>query len=96
MLGNMLEFKILKLHYNPPDVFKMGYEDVFLKVKKITFLNTLMQNLNDFLFIVEIDWLDKPDNDYVKEYRFVKDSVELKEFDVIEIGNSKIQFFTKD
>jgi len=26
----------------------------------------------------------------------LKDSIELKEFDVIEIGNSKIQFFTKD
>jgi len=48
-----------------------------LKIKKITFLNTLMQNLDDFLFIIEIDWLDKPDNDYVRKYNFVKDSVEL-------------------
>jgi len=77
MLGNMLEFKILKLHYNPPDVFNLGYENVFLKVNKITFLNTLMQNLDNFLFIVEIDWLDKPDNEFVKQHIFVKDSVEL-------------------
>ncbi len=73
----MLDFQIIKLNYNPPEVIKSGYELAFSKAKKITILNTLMQSLNKFLFIVEIDWLDQPDNEFVKRHIFVKDSVEL-------------------
>ncbi len=73
----MLDFQILKLHYSPPDVINIGYKIVFSKAKKVTILNTLMQNLDNFLFIVEIDWLEQPDNEFVKQHIFVKDSVEL-------------------
>jgi predicted DNA binding protein len=73
----MLDFRIIKLQYTPPEVIKLGYELVFSKAKKVTILNTLMQNLDKFLFIVEIEWLDQPDNEFVKQHIFVKDSVEL-------------------
>ena len=77
MFGNMLEFKILKLHYNPLDVFNLGYENVFSKAKKVVIYQTLMQNPENFLFIVEIDWLDKPDNEFLNQHILVKDSYEL-------------------
>jgi len=73
----MLDFQIIKLHYTPPEAIKIGYEIVFSKAKKVTILNTLIQNLDNFLFIVEIDWLDQPDNEFVKQHIFVKDSIEL-------------------
>ncbi len=73
----MLDFKIMKLQYTPPEPIGLGYEIVFTKANKVTILNTLMQNLDKFLFIVEIDWIDKPDNEFVKHHIYVKDSVEL-------------------
>ena len=73
----MLDFKIMKLRYTPPEVIELGFKQVFSKAKKVTILNTLMQSLEKFLFIVEIDWLDRPDNEFVKQHIFVKDSVEL-------------------
>ncbi len=77
MLGYMLDLKILKLLYNPPDVFDLGYEKIFLKAKRVTVLNTLIQNLDNFILTVEVDWLSKPDNNFIKQLKFVKDSIEF-------------------
>jgi predicted DNA binding protein len=73
----MLNLKILKLSYKPPDIFNLGYEQIFSQVKKIIIQNTLMQNLDKFIFIVEIDWLKQPNNDFVKQFVFIDDSVEF-------------------
>jgi predicted DNA binding protein len=74
----MLNLKILKLTYKPPDVFNLGYEKIFTKVKKIIIQNTLMQNIDNFLFIAEIDWIKQPENDFVKQFTFIDDSIEFQ------------------
>lgn len=73
----MFNFKILKIKYHPPDVLNIGYEKIFSKINRITILNTLMQNFDNFLFIVDIDWIKEPDNEFIKGFMFIEDSFEF-------------------
>jgi predicted DNA binding protein len=36
-----------------------------------------MQNLDRFLFMVEIDWKSKPNNDHIKNFEFIDESIEF-------------------
>jgi len=75
----MLDLRIIKLHYYPPDVFDIGYEGFFERIEHLEILAPLMQTPSKFIFVVEIEWKKKPNISVIKDIPFIEDVSEISQ-----------------
>jgi len=76
-VGLMENLMVMKIKYKPPDLLNIGYDDIFQKITRAEISNVLLQNIDSMIFVVAIQWLKIPDNDFVKKVIIVRDSVEF-------------------
>jgi predicted DNA binding protein len=73
----MMDLKILRLDYNPPNILEIGYGDIFEKVKEITILTSLMQTFERFILVCEVVWKDEPDAEHLKNLMMIENAEEI-------------------
>jgi predicted DNA binding protein len=73
----MMDLKILRLDYNPPDILELGYGDIFEKVEEVTVLSTLMQTFERFILVCEVIWKGEPDLEQMKKLQLVEKVEEI-------------------
>jgi predicted DNA binding protein len=73
----MMDLKILRLDYNPPDILELGYGDIFEKVKEITILTSLMQTFERYILVCEVVWKGEPDAEHLKNLIMIEDAEEI-------------------
>jgi predicted DNA binding protein len=73
----MMDLKLLRLDYNPPDILEIGYGDIFEKVKEITIITSLMQTFERFILVCEVVWKGEPDVEHLKNLMMVENAEEV-------------------
>lgn len=75
--GPMMDLKLLRMNYNPPDILELGYDEMFERIDEVTIISPLMQTFERFILVCEIVWKDGPDLDYIKGLRMVENIEEI-------------------
>ncbi|MGA1822738.1 MAG: helix-turn-helix domain-containing protein [Thermoplasmatota archaeon] len=77
MEGRMMDQKILKMKYNPPDILELGYIEIFEKIREITIFNPLMQTFERFILVCEVVWKEGPDIQFMNDLKIVEKAEEI-------------------
>ncbi|MFW3147020.1 MAG: helix-turn-helix domain-containing protein [Thermoplasmatota archaeon] len=73
----MMDLKILRLNYNPPDILELGYGDMFEHIDEVTIVTSLMQTFERFILVCEVVWKEEPRVEFVKDLDLVERIVEI-------------------
>ncbi|MDG6226153.1 MAG: helix-turn-helix domain-containing protein [Candidatus Thermoplasmatota archaeon] len=73
----MMDLKILRLNYNPPNVLELGYGEIFRSMDEVIILTSLMQTFDRFMLVCEVTWKHEPDMENVKELKLVESAEEI-------------------
>ena len=74
---SMMDLKILRLNYNPPNVLELGYGEIFRSMDQVTILTSLMQTFDRFMLVCEVIWKDDPDMEVMKDLKLVESAEEI-------------------
>lgn len=74
----MMDLKILKLKYIPPDIEELGYGEIFDKVEVLTVFHPLMQTFDRFMLVCEVVWGEEADRKFLKDLQIVEMAEEIK------------------
>lgn len=74
----MMDLKILKLRYIPPDILELGYGEMFEWIDEITIFHPLMQTFERFTMVCEIVWRERKDEKFLKDLGIVDMVEEIK------------------
>ncbi len=74
---SMLELRIINMRYHPPDVFEIGYREIFDSLRRIEIMTPLMQTFTKFIFVVELQWRKEPTMECLISLPFIADVTEI-------------------
>jgi len=73
----MMDLKILRLNYEPPDILELGFGDMFKMMEEVTIITSLMQTFEKFILVVEVRWKGVPDLASVMKLKLVERAEEI-------------------
>ncbi len=73
----MMDLKILRLNYEPPDILELGFGDMFKVMEEVTIITSLMQTFEKFILVVEVRWKGVPDLASVMKLKLVERAEEI-------------------
>jgi predicted DNA binding protein len=73
----MMDLRIVRMNYNPPNIQDIGYGEMFERIDEVTILTSLMQTFERFILICDVRWKDKPDTAFMGGLRLVESAEEI-------------------
>jgi predicted DNA binding protein len=73
----MTDLRILRLNYNPPDIFELGYGEMFERIEEVTVIKPLMQTFERFILVCEVIWKNGPDFSFLDRVNLVDTAEEI-------------------
>ncbi|MCU0799727.1 MAG: helix-turn-helix domain-containing protein [Candidatus Thermoplasmatota archaeon] len=73
----MMDLRILKLNYNPPDILELGFGAMFERMDEVTIITSLMQTFEKYILVVEVKWKGSPDLASVERLKLVERAEEI-------------------
>ena len=73
----MMDLRILRMNYNPPNIQEIGYGEMFEGIHEVTILTSLMQTFERFILICDVRWKGDPDPDFMGSLRLVESAEEI-------------------
>lgn len=67
----MADMKVLKLKFEPRDIYEIGYGSIFSEIKRMSVLSSMMETPKKYIGVVEILWHDKPDLTVLTDLEFI-------------------------
>lgn len=67
----MTDLKVLRLQFEPFDVYGIGYEGLFSKIKSLSVLSSMMETPKKYIAVVGVKWHDKPDSTVLTGLEFI-------------------------
>lgn len=73
----MKQLAIVKLGFEPYDVYHLGYEELFEHFEEIIVTNALIDSSNTFFVMAEVVWKGKPDITLLRRFEFFDEVIEM-------------------
>jgi len=73
----MMDLRILRLNYNPPNILELGYGEMFERIEEITFVSSLMQTFERFMLVCDVKWSDAPDPPFLERVLLIESAQEI-------------------
>ena len=68
---------IMKLRFEPYDIYNLGYRDYFEHINKATVTNAFIYAPDAFFVVAEVEWSGKPDIKFLRKLEFFEEIEEL-------------------
>jgi len=73
----MMDLRILRLNYNPPNILEIGYDEMFSRIEEVTIVTSLMQTFERFILVCDVKWIDRPDPVFMGNLKLVESAEEI-------------------
>ena len=75
----MHNLKVLKLKFELPGKFQLGFEELFHEAEKVTTLSSLLFTPERFILVQKVEWRDEPHPELLRAMEIVDDCIEASD-----------------
>jgi predicted DNA binding protein len=68
---------IVKLGFEPFDVYHLGYEELFEHFEEVVVTNALIDSSKTFFVLAEVVWKSEPDINLIRQFEFFDEVIEM-------------------
>lgn len=73
----MTDLKVLKLKFEPYDIYEIGYEAIFTQIRKLSVLSSMMETPKKYIAVEEVEWYGKPELAVLTDLEFIDKVTEI-------------------